>query len=128
MFLGSSFFLNPYIKNAESLGPANPACWELGTCDLFSHPLDAMLQPWVDNFGPLTYVLIWGIILGIIWLRTHHTMLVGSVGVLIAGFFTIDNLNALNPQILLVGFALLGLSVSVLLYQLVFVRLFYPSN
>jgi len=113
--------------NAESLGPSNPSCTELGTCDLFHHPLDAMLQPWVDVFGPITYVLIWGIILGILWLRTHNTLMVASVGIVIAGFFTIQGLNTINPQILIVGLTLVGVSIGVVIYQLVFSRLAYPQ-
>jgi hypothetical protein len=109
------------------LGPANPACWEIGTCDLFGNPLNAMLQPWVDDLGPLAYVLLWGIILGILWLRTHHTLLVGFVGILIASLFTIQGLNTINPQILIVGLSLLAIAACVTIYQLVFVRLIYPS-
>jgi len=113
---------------SQELGPGSPSCTELGTCDLFSHPLDAMMQPWIDDFGPFTYPMIWGIILGIIWLRTHNTLLVGSVGIVIAGFLTIASLNSINPNIWLVGASLLGLSIGVVLYQLLFSRTLYPTS
>jgi hypothetical protein len=116
------------IFSAFALGPLAPSCVELGTCDIWNNPLEAMLTPWTDIFGVFTYPMIWGIILGIIWLRTHNTMLVASVGTVIAGFLTIAGLNAVNPQIILVGATLVGLSIGVILYQLITSRLQYSSS
>ena len=113
---------------SEELGPANPSCVELGNCDLWTSPLSAMMQPFIDVFGPITYVIIWGIIIGVIWLRTHNILLVGAIGTLIAGFLTYQGLNSINPQILLVGATLIAVSIACVLYQLIFQRLQYSSS
>jgi hypothetical protein len=124
-------FISGSIFSYE-LGPGAPSCWELGKCDLFSNPLNAMLQPWVDDFTvngvSVAFILIWGIILGIIWLRTHHTMIVGIVGMGIAALYTTQAINSIDPKILLVGGTLLAVSAGILIYQLIVVRLNYPTG
>lgn len=124
-FIGGSIF-------AQSLGPGSPACWEIGNCNLFDNPLNAMLQPWVDDFTvngtSVAFILIWGIILGIIWLRTHHTMMVGIVGLGVASLYTVDGINAADPKILLIGGSLLAAAAGILIYQLIVVRLNYPTG
>jgi hypothetical protein len=117
-------FLAP--QYAMGLGPQNSTCWEIGTCPIWQHPLQTMIQPWVDvwQVGNLSffYVIFWGIIVGVIWLRTHHTMIAGIVGVALAGMFSFDQ------HTLLVGGVLLAASIGIILYQLIIVRSNYPTN
>src|SRR5690242_12080843 len=116
---------------SHELGPASPSCFEIGTCDIFADPLNTMLIPWVDLMGPVFYIIVWGLIIGIIWLRTHSTILVGVFGLLIAGFLTagataefgagaldcvthdLKCLNNVSTQIILVGGGLMALSIAV---------------
>lgn len=140
IFSSTSITIIPYMTEARGLGPAHPACWELGSCDLFNDPLNAMIQPWKDDFGPIIYIIFWGIIIGIIWLRTHHTLMVGIIGAVIAGFIVsqggfatcpalnLSCLDSINPNIALVGGGLLALSIGIVIYQLIFVRSLYPQN
>jgi hypothetical protein len=115
--------------DSQEIGPNNPSCVELGSCtSIWADPLGTMMIPWTQLFGPITFPMIWGIILGIIWLRTHNTLLVGSVGIVIAGFLTVSALNAANPQIWYIGLSLIALSITVVLYQLIFVRQAYPTS
>jgi len=116
--------------------PPNPACFELGTCDLFASPLDVMLEPFFCSFGsvdPVTgecstgtgqffLVIVWGLIIGIIWLRTSSTMITGVVGLGIASIFVF------NEKTILVGIVLLGAAIGIVIYQLYKQRLDFPTN
>jgi hypothetical protein len=113
---------------AYALGPGNPECYENGTCDLFKDPLTEMVKPWTAVFGPWFYIIFWGLIVGIIWLKTHHTMLTGVIGLAIAGLYTFQGLNAINTQILYVGGSLIVVAIAVIMYQLIVNRLIYPTN
>ncbi len=113
------------------------SCFESGTCDVFSSPLDAMLEPFFNAFsfagefefagtqqesGQFFLIAIWGLIIGIIWLRTSSTMITGVVGIGIASLFTF------NDRTILVGVTLLGLAIGIVIYQLYKQRLEFPSN
>lgn len=117
--------------------PPDPACFELGTCDLFASPLDAMLEPFFCSFGgvpdPVTgkcsggsgqffLVIVWGLIIGVIWLRTSSTMITGVVGLGIASLFVF------NEKTILVGIVLLGAAIGIVIYQLYKQRLDFPTN
>ncbi|AIF83253.1 hypothetical protein NTE_01180 [Candidatus Nitrososphaera evergladensis SR1] len=65
------------------------SCLELATCDpstfgglfnFFTYPLEVI-------FGGFFVMIAWGIILMIIFLRTHNPMLTSFVGLFIASFF-----------------------------------------
>lgn len=102
--------------------PPNPACFELGTCDLFSSPLDVMIEPFINIFGEFFFVIVWGIIIGVIWLRTNNTMLTGVVGIGVASVL------AFNERTIVVGVILLGAAVSIVVFQLYTQRLHFPTN
>lgn len=102
--------------------PPNPDCFELGTCDLFRAPLDVMIEPFVNIFGEFFFVIVWGIIIGVIWLRTNNTMLTGVVGVGVA------SLLAFNERTIVVGVILLGAAVLIIVFQLYTQRLHFPTN
>lgn len=120
------------VQQVNALGKGNETCWETGTCKLFTDPVNTMLKPLVDVFTinniNFFYVIIWAVILGIIWIRTHHIMLTGVVGTLIAAMYTADGFNAVDPRILLIGYLLLAVSIGIVVFQLIVVRLNYPQN
>jgi len=116
--------------------PPDPKCFELGTCDIFANPLDAMLEPFFCAFsfeqesgescatgtGQFFLIIMWGIIIGVIWLRTSSTMITGVVGIGIATLFTF------NEKTILVGIVLLGAAIGIVVYQLYKQRLDFPTN
>lgn len=109
--------------------PPNPACFELGTCDVFASPLDAMLEPFFaafsfggDDTGQFFLIVIWGLIIGVIWLRTSSTMMTGVIGIGIATLFTF------SEKTIFVGITLLILAIGIVIYQLYKQRLDFPSN
>jgi len=118
--------------------PPEPKCFELGTCEIFASPLDAMLEPFFCAFtfgevetgetcsasptGQFFLVVMWGIIIGIIWLRTSSTMITGVVGIGVATLFTF------NEKTILVGIVLLGAAIGIVVYQLYKQRLDFPTN
>ncbi len=116
--------------------PPNPRCFELGTCDVFASPLDAMLEPFFCAFtfeievgescstgtGQFFLIIIWGIIIGVIWLRTSSTMITGVIGIGVATLFTF------NEKTILVGIVLLGAAIGIVIYQLYKQRLDFPTN
>lgn len=117
-------FFIPIINIISAVGPSDPECYELGNCQFFQAPLDAMLAPFLGVFGAFFYIIVWGFIIGILWLRVSNTMLVGIIGIILAVLF--------QPQFgddeTLIGYLLLGLAVAVALYQILVVRSHYPTN
>lgn len=98
-------------------------CYLDGTCDLTDKPLEKLLLPLSDTFTvsvsgvpyDFTILIVWAMIISIIWLRTHRIELVAIVGLLVA-----SGLSATLPEeATRVGYLLIGLSIAVLLYQLV---------
>lgn len=102
--------------------PPDPKCYELGTCDLFANPLEAMLEPFYGSMGQFFLIIIWGLIIGVIWLRTSNTMLTGVVGIGISSIFVF------SEETQLVGVLLLGAAIGMVVYQLYTQRLNFPTN
>lgn len=115
-------------------GPNDPECFELGTCDLFGAPFDAMMKPFDAVFQGFTLVIVWGIIIGILWLRVSNPMMVAVVGVALAALFARP--DPTNPSVLLgfpesaqaIGWGLLILAIGVAFYQIIVVRVHFPTN
>ena len=100
--------------------PANdPTCFEDGTfCDFTDAPFDALLQPFIIIFGVFTYPIIYGIFIGIIWLKTKDVMLTGIVGILMAGGgIGAGVLASWNDEIITMGVILLAVAIGVVIYQ-----------
>ena len=102
-------------------------CYLDGTCNLTDRPLEKLLLPLSDTFTTeingtpydFTILIIWALIISVIWLRTHRIELVAIIGLLVA-----SGLSASLPEeATRVGYLLIGLSVAVLLYQLVTERI-----
>src|SRR3972149_3216424 len=98
--------------NAIAYGPNNPECFEQpdqeGCPSFFDAPFDRMLDPFNAVFEDFTFVVIWGIIVGILWLRVSNTMMVAVFGVLLAALFTRP--DPTNPTIL-TGFSVAAQAV-----------------
>jgi hypothetical protein len=98
----------------------NPTCFEDGSfCNFASSPFDAMMQPISFVLGVFTYPIIYGIFLGIIWIKTKDTMMVGIVGMLMASL-AIGNgvFQNWNNQILIMGVMLFSIALGITMYQL----------
>ena len=114
-------------------GPADPICYEIGTCDFFGSPFDTLILPYSVVFGSYIFILIWALIIGILWLRLGNTMVVGIIGLAVAALF--QNPLAETPEEIpfsqdaqLIGYVLLGVAITVVIYQILAVRTRYPSN
>jgi len=109
---------------ANAYGPNDPECFELGTCDIFGAPFEAMIEPFNATLTDFTLVVIWAIIMGVLWLRVSNTMVVGVMGVALASLFT----QGFSEQAQIIGWALLGVAIAVALYQILIVRTHFPTN
>ena len=98
-------------------------CYETGTCDFTQDAFNVMLMPLQWNLGDFTPAVLWGIIIGIIWLRTHSVQLVGVVGIALNSLLVTFYAPARE-----VGLLLLGLSVGIVVYQLITNRLHHGSS
>lgn len=109
---------------ANAYGPNDPECFELGTCDLFGAPFEAMIEPFNATLTDFTLVAIWAIIMGVLWLRVSNTMVVGVMGIALASLFT----QGFSEEAQIIGWALLGVAITVALYQILIVRTHFPTN
>lgn len=109
---------------AMAFGPSDPECFELGTCNFFERPFDAMIEPYNATLGDFSLVAIWAIILGILWLRVSNTMLVALIGIALAALFT----QGFSEEAQIIGYGMLAVAIGVALYQLFVVRLSFPTN
>lgn len=100
--------------------PGNLNCFETFTsnlgplCGFMDNPFQAVLKPLEATLGDLTLVAIWGILLGILWIRTQNLMLVGIIGILVAG-----SISAVYEPAKGIGLLLMGVAVGVTLFQLI---------
>jgi hypothetical protein len=62
-------------------------CMELGTCTI-SSLFDFALVPWILTVGDWIYIIVWGLIVGIIYMRAENPLSAGIVGLLLAATFT----------------------------------------
>lgn len=111
-------------------GPNNQTCYEIGNCDFFDAPFDTMILPYTEVFGSFTYLFLWAVIIGILWLRLGNTMAVGVVGLTLAVLFQ-DPFEAgvgFSDDAQTIGYLLLFVAVGVVLFQLFTVRTQYPTN
>lgn len=109
---------------AWAFGPENPECFEIGDCDLFAEPFDTMIIPFQATLGEFTLVIAWAIIIGILWIRVSNTMMVAIVGVALAALFT----QGFSEEAQTIGYALLAAAVAVAIYQILTVRVHFPTN
>jgi len=125
------------IDSISAFGPNDPECFEVPDqedCpDFFDQPFDRLFDPYNSVFQDFTYVVVWAIIIGILWLRVSNTMMVAVIGVLLAALFTRPDpatgaLTGFSEEAQVVGWGLLILAVIVALYQILTVRIHFPTN
>ena len=110
---------------AYSFGPANPEPYELGQLDnFFADPFNEIIAPYQATLGDFTLVIVWMIIIGVLWLRVANTMMVGVIGVALAALFT----QGFSEDAQQIGYALLGAAIAVAIYQIITVRVNFPTN
>lgn len=107
-----------------SICPDDCTCYELGTCDIFAEPLNVMASPFESIFGPFTFVVIWGIIMGVLWLRIQNTMAVGIVGISLAAVFQ----SGFSDDAKIIGYGLLVVAIATSLYSILTIKIHYPSS
>ena len=109
------------ILSSYELGANDPEPYELGETDFFAHPIETMSAPFDAVLGVYTYPVVWGVILGFLYLRTESTMVVGIVGIMLSLFITF------STQAQQVGLVLLTVSGGVVLYNLISTRIHFPN-
>lgn len=107
----------------------NPTCFEDGSlCSFTDAPFDALLVPFTSIFGGWTYAILYGLILGIIWLRTQNTMMVGVIGIMMASLGITGGVIAdFNEEWITIGAGLLAIAIGVVVYQ-IFHKLQVPNQ
>ncbi len=91
-------------------------CFEkdpLVDCNFIDAPLEALVKPFEAIFGEWFMVIIWGLILGILWLRTQNIMLVGIVGIIVS-----TTITTFYEPARAIGWFLMAIAIGVTLYQL----------
>jgi hypothetical protein len=91
------------------------SCVDDGTyCNFYSQPLNAMLKPYTVVLGSWTYVVIWGAMLGTLWLWTESPGIVAIVGIVAGGFIS----QAVDPKIFYIGYLLVAISIGIYLFAI----------
>ena len=105
--------------------PPDLMCWEVGTCGQFaSDPLGVMLTPFDSIFVGFSIVVFWGLLCGILWLRSHNPMLVGLIGTaMVAAYLASDEVlqYGTSPQFeqaRIIGGILIFISLAITGYHL----------
>lgn len=112
----------------------NPTCIERGNCPFTSDPLGTMLLPFDMIFGGLSIVIFWGLVVGILWLRTENPALVGLVGLAMSGAY-LGNLfqdgvtaPAEWDSARVIGGTLFAFSLGISIYQIINSKLHAPPQ
>jgi len=108
-------------------------CWELGTCPFTSidgtiKPLESWLLPFDYIFGGLTLLVFWGLVIGMLWLRTQNPQLVGIVGIAMSAAYlaNIYGTSTVPGEVqsgFIMGGFLLLISTGIGFYQIILSRL-----
>lgn len=105
-------------------------CWELGSCLFAEDPLSTMLMPFDSVFAGFSLVVFWGLLVGILWIRTHNTMLVSLIGVVMVATY-MGTGEAISPefeQARIIGATLIGVSLAFAVYQMFMHKLHTPPG
>jgi len=98
-------------------------CYLDASCNFGEKPIESILTPISHAFTTsingvtldFSILAIWGLILGILYMRTHNPMLVGVVGV----FLVVILQSQLPSEGVVIGYILVGVSIGIALYNLV---------
>ena len=104
-------------------------CWELGSCQFVEDPLSVMLLPFDNIFGGLSIVIFWGVLVGILWLRTESPQLVGIIGIsMVSDYMYYLEESQYLPSTefetaRVIGSTLIVVSLGIAVYQLIINRI-----
>lgn len=101
-------------------------CIEAGTCT-FTNPLNFLIQPFLIMFGDWFYLIVWGLIIGIIHLRSNNPMLTGFVGIIVVTSLMGENLLNQSDDAIPILITLAGASIGFIAYALVRTKLNNPQ-
>jgi len=92
-------------------------CFELANCN-FANPLELFTMPYTFFFGDFFYVMVWGVIIGVMFLKNKDPMLTSLVGIIIAGFFSGSSVltNSATAQAFNIGWILVAISVGMFIW------------
>ena len=117
--------LTPLIPSAFATGPG-AQCYETysgNLCGLlsgnFTQVMSAVRQPLESQIPGFSLVIIWGGLIGIIWFKTENIMLMSIVGLVVAATITVGGSNGISQQAVQIGYLLVGISIGILLFQLI---------
>lgn len=87
-----------------------------------------MIYPLVLEMGNWAYVLLWGMVLGVVYMRNHNVALVGLVGLVVFAAFigTTTYTGSSTSQVFYWGFILLAVGIGATLFYLIWTRLRAP--
>lgn len=92
-------------------------CFEAGNCP-FTNPLELFTMPFTHFFGDFFFVMVWGVVLAVMFLKNKDPMLTSLVGILIAGFFSGSSVltNSATAQAFNIGWILVAISVGMFMW------------
>jgi len=92
-------------------------CFELANCN-FANPFELFTMPYTFFFGDFFYVMVWGVIIGVMFLKNKDPMLTSLVGIIIAGFFSGSSVltNSATAQAFNIGWILVAISVGMFIW------------
>lgn len=94
-----------FFSVPEALGQAS--CIELANCAMTANPLDWLLLPLQQTFGDWMYIIIWGIIIGPLYMRSGHPLMVAVIGVfLMIGLLSTTTIATTLSDAVFYGFLL----------------------
>ena len=123
------FLITPAFGSAE-----DPTCIEQGNCGFASDPLGTMLMPFDMVFGGLSIVIFWGVIVGILWIRTENPALVSIIGIAMSAAYmaTLFQQGSAPPQewdsARTIGGVLVCVSIGIGVYQIINSRVHAPPQ
>lgn len=108
-------------------GAPGDLCWEQGDiitrCNFLDAPLEALVQPYEAVFDVWWVVIVWGMFLGILWLKTQNTMLVGIVGLMASSL-----IGGVYEPALGIGVVMFLIAMGFTFYGLIQYRLEQPQQ
>ena len=98
----------------------DPSCWELGECLFAEDPLTVMLMPFDSVFAGFSLVVFWGLLVGILWIRTHNTMMVSLIGITMVATYmaSAESVSPEFEQARIIGAVLILVSMGFAVYQM----------
>lgn len=117
------------VTVAYGAGLGHEECYELGNCQFFDQPFNKMIIPYQTTLGGYTFVVIWGLIIGLLWLRMGNTMAVGIIGLVLAVLFNDPTTSTgWQDNVFKTGWIMLIAAIGIVVYQLFTSRVHYPTN